>query len=147
MQLRAVLDIQVSRFGPGYGPFLPFAWAVFVYRPFWYRHDSFVASASAVCIGHEWWCTVDRGVGRGDVVIGLWDGSTNTRHNTTDILRLYADDHCSLDAYCTTVWPRPCHRRRTGLHLTLKLSPLRICIVLRWKWISDRLVHIFNSLF
>jgi len=33
----AVLDVAVGRFGPGYRPFLPFAWAVLVHGPFWYR--------------------------------------------------------------------------------------------------------------
>ena len=33
----AVLDVAVGRFGPGYGPFLPFALAVLVRGPFWYR--------------------------------------------------------------------------------------------------------------
>jgi len=27
----------MGRFAPGYGPFLPFAWAVLVHGPFWYR--------------------------------------------------------------------------------------------------------------
>ena len=37
MLLWAVLNIHVDRFRPGYGPFLPFAWAVLVHGPFWYR--------------------------------------------------------------------------------------------------------------
>ena len=33
----AVLDVAVGHFGPGNGPLLPFAWAVLVHGPFWYR--------------------------------------------------------------------------------------------------------------
>jgi len=60
---------------------------------------------------------VDRGTGRGNVVTGLGDGGTNPRHNTTDVQWLYTYDHRTLNANCTTVWPCPCNRRRTGLHI------------------------------